>query len=487
MLCAGAAPFQIQIEMHKPLAAFAAVRGNNMNEELKKEKGLSPWITYRYGMGEFGFTFFVSLVAYYLLFFMTDIAHIPMKTAGVLYALLQWVEAFTAIGAGILIDNMRLRGGRYRPWLLSGSILCMIGTVIFFTKFPIGTVPTTVVFTVFYCVAYAGFNCMWIAYRALIGIIGKTSKQTVSLTIAGTQLATVSSLLYSYLGVKLLTMFERPETGYTVSALVYGGIMVLSMLVVYIVAKPYDHDQTVHAEAQKEEKVSLRDMLRALPPLIPYGLSYILSIGASTLIMSCLVYYFNYTLGRPDLMSVMITVMTITRLAATFIVPWLSGKLDKKVIYIGSVSVATCFILAAYFLRANLVVFFALMGLYFASLVPAGAMFMPCVTDATDYNEFGRGIKARSFLYSVSSTFSYIAQFVGATAASTGLVLIGYDPLAAAQSPHTLSGIAAVTFLGTAALTALSIVPMLFYRLDAKTMADIYAKKAAALEEAEQS
>lgn len=427
----------------------------------------------------------MSLVSYYLLFFMTDIARIPLETAGTLYALLQWVEAFTAIGAGMLIDNLHLRGGRYRPWLLSGSIVCLVGSVLFFTKFPISTLSTTVLFTVFYCVAYAGFNCMWIAYRALIGIIGKTSRQTVSLTISGTQLATVSSLLYSYLGVKMLSAFERPETGYTVSALVYGIIMVLSMLVVFRLAKPYDQDQTRPEIRQQKaaEKVTLRDMLRALPPLIPYGLSYVLSIGASTLIMSCLVYYFNYTLGRPELMSVMITVMTVMRLAATFIVPWLAGKLDKKHIYLLSVSAATFFIVLAYLLRANIPVFFLLMGLYFFSLVPAGAMFMPCVTDATDYNEFERGIKARSFLYSVSSTFSYIAQFIGASAASAGLILIGYNADRITQSPAAQQGIAVVTFLGTALLTALSLIPMLFYKLDAKTMSGVYLKKNLAAEQ----
>ena len=448
----------------------------------REKSGLRPLATYSYGMGEFGFTFFMSLVSYYLLFYMTDIARIPIRLAGTLYALLQWVEAFTAIGAGILIDNLHLRGGRYRPWLLGGSIVCMIGTVVFFTKFPIDTTATTALFTVFYCISYAGFNCMWIAYRALIGLIGKTSKETVSLTISGTQLATVSSLIYSYAGVKILGAFSRPETGYTVSALVYGAIMVLSMLVVYFLAKPYDKDQTVgRTQEAAKEKVPLRDMLRALPPLVPYGLSYILSIGASTLIMSCLVYYFNYTVGNPALMSVMITVMTIMRLAATFLVPWLSGKLGKKLIYIISVSAATVLILLAYFLRENLVLFFVLMGLYFFALVPAGAMFMPCVTDATDYNEYGRGIKARSFLYSVASTFSYIAQFVGATAASAGLIWIGYSAELAVQPPAATEGIAAVTFLGTAALTAMSVLPMLFYKLDAVTMEDIYQKKADAL------
>ena len=100
-----------------------------MQPEAGKPRTLHFGTVYKYGMGEFGFTFFNSLVAYYLLYYMTDIALIPMAVAGVLYSALQWVEALTSIGAGVLIDNTRLKGGRYRPWLLIGSIVC--GTALF--------------------------------------------------------------------------------------------------------------------------------------------------------------------------------------------------------------------------------------------------------------------------------------------------------------------------------------------------------------------
>ncbi len=452
----------------------------------KKKTGLSWGAIYTYGIGEFGSTFFISLVSYYLLFYMTDIARIPLAVAGILYSLLQWVEAFTAIGAGMLIDNKHFRSGRYRPWLLGGSILCMIGTVVFFTKFPVNSTATTVLFAVFYFVSYAGYNCMWIAYRALIGIIGRTSQETVSLTVSGTQLASVSSLIFSYLGVNLLNAFPNPETGYTVSALLYGGIMVLSMVAVFFLAKPYDRDQTLAQRTERsKEVITFRDMIRALPPLVPYGLSYILSIGASTLLFSCTQYYFKYTVGDETLQSTLITVMTVTRFAGTFIVPWLSGKMDKKNINIMSRVASAVLIALAYFCRGNLTVFFILIGLYSFVIVPGSAMFLPCVSDATDYNEYERGIKARSFLYSVSTTFSYIAQFVGATAASAGLIWVGYDAAIAAVSATTQEGIAIVTFLGTAALTALSVVPMLFYKLDGKTMESVYQKKEAARQEAE--
>ena len=104
-------------------------------------------------------------------------------------------------------------------------------------------------------------------------------------------------------------------------------------------------------------------------------------------------------------------------------------------------------------------------------------MLMPCISDSVDYNLYRKGIQARGFLYAVASTLSYVAQFVGAMAASAGMVLIRYESALPVQSAETLSGIPKITFLGTAALSALSILPMLFHRLNRDVMDSIYREK----------
>ena len=169
--------------------------------------------------------------------------------------------------------------------------------------------------------------------------------------------------------------------------------------------------------------------------------------------------------------------MTVARLAATFVVTPLSRRFEKRTIFISSMLLSAVCITLAYVFRENRVLFYIAMGLYFFSLVPAGAMLMPCISDSVDYNLYRKGIQARGFLYAVASTLSYVAQFVGAMAASAGMVLIRYESALPVQSAETLSGIPKITFLGTAVLSALSILPMLFHRLNRDVMDSIYREK----------
>ena len=218
-------------------------------------------------------------------------------------------------------------------------------------------------------------------------------------------------------------------------------------------------------------------MLRALPPILPCAFGFIFSIGASTLLFSMLAYYFNWVIGDSAGMSTLITVMTVARLAATFGVTPLSRRFEKRTIFINSMLLSAVCIILAYVFRENRVLFYIAMGLYFFCLVPAGAMLMPCISDSVDYNLYRKGIQARGFLYAVASTLSYVAQFVGAMAASAGMVLIRYESALPVQSAETLSGIPKITFLGTAVLSALSILPMLFHRLNRDVMDSIYREK----------
>ena len=430
---------------------------------------------YRYGLGEFGWTFLLSMVSYYLLYYLTDVLMLPVGLAGLLYAAVQWVEAGTSLAAGIVIDHVKIGKKQYTPWLLMGSVICALGLAVYFTDFHLGTVGNAVVFVLFYTISYTGFNFMWIAYRAMAGLMSGSASETVSLTISGTQMGAIGALLYSVLFERIRISAPSEERGFTAAAVVFGLILIASMAVVYCTVRKYDAAMETHKK--ETVKMSVWEMAQAVKPVAAYAVSYILSIGASTLILSMLVYYFTHSAGRPELMTSLMAVMTVVRFIATFPVSRLTRWFDKKYIFIVSVAAGAFFCVCAYVFRGSLPLFFLFMNLYFFALVPAGAMFMPCIADAADYNEYEKGIHARGFLYSVASTFSYIAQFVGAMASSIGLMVIGYQSELAVQSDRTVEGIAVLTLLVTAVLTALSAVPMFWYPLNRKVMGRVYEKK----------
>lgn len=144
-----------------------------------QKKTISKLFSYGYGLGEFGFTFFNFLVAYYLMYYLTDVLCLPMLTAAAIYSAVQWVEVATMLASGIVIDKAQLKGGKYRPWIIMGSVVCAVSTIIFFTDFHLSKTFSAIIFTIAYFCCYCGYNTMWVAYRTLLNPLCKSAKDSV--------------------------------------------------------------------------------------------------------------------------------------------------------------------------------------------------------------------------------------------------------------------------------------------------------------------
>ena len=70
---------------------------------------------YGYGLGEFGFTFFLVFIAYHLLFFITDVLKWPAVAAATVYTVIQWFESSTNILMGIFVEKVNVKGSVLTP------------------------------------------------------------------------------------------------------------------------------------------------------------------------------------------------------------------------------------------------------------------------------------------------------------------------------------------------------------------------------------
>ncbi|MEL7649507.1 MAG: MFS transporter [Sedimentibacter sp.] len=432
---------------------------------------------YSYGLGEFGFNFFNLLVAYYLLIFLTNIQKFPVTQAAAIYSTVQWFEAIAALCCGILVDRVNFKTGKYWPWLIIGSSICSVSTVLFFSKFDVGKDLSVVLFLVFYLLAYFGYDFMWVAYRSLLGVIGKDSVETVSLSVGASQLGTIAGIIFSYLGVKLLGDFSDSATGYTASAAVYGFIMLISMLIVARVAKPYDKVENFSVN-KNNSKLSFKEILKTINgPIIPFIVSQIFRYASSTLLFTLIVYHFKYFIGNETIMSSYILIYTVFQFIGFFAVKFFVKRFDKLAIYNVSTLIASALTVLIFLFSERILVFMLLLSVYSFVYSFGAALYMPFITDIADYNEIDRNISGRAFSYSIGSSCMHFASVLGASIASFGLSAIGYNQSLPVQPQDVAYGISALTFLGSAALTAISVIPMYFYKLNGKIMKDIYKKK----------
>lgn len=436
-----------------------------------QKKTISKLFAYGYGLGEFGFTFFNFLVAYYLMYYLTDVLCLPMLTAATIYAAVQWVEVATMLASGIVIDKAQLKGGKYRPWIMLGSIVCAVGTFIFFKDFHLNTTLSAIVFTVAYFFCYCGYNTMWVAYRSLLGPLCKSAKDSVVITTSASQMSSVAGLIFSAIGAKLLYAFANIRTGYTVSALAYGCVMILCMMIVAHLVKPYDQPEPVKEETQ----VTIKELLRSIDRnTIVFFLAVTFREAVQTIFPTLLVYYFTYTMEHPEWMSVYITTITITTLVGYSFADKLAVRFGKRTMFLVS-SLISCAALAAINLTTTLTGFLALIVLYMFCAIFSGSMIPAFMNDISVFNEATNGLRGHAFHAAIGGGAIRLSQVVGGALASFGLLSIGYSG-SGAMSVSIASKVRGLMTWGSVVMILISTCIFWFYRLDDQTLEAAYEK-----------
>lgn len=451
------------------------------SEQSASERRIRPATVFAYSLGDFCFTFFIMFIGYYLMYYLTDVIKFPTAAAAAVYTLVQFFETAGILVGGIVIDRVKLKGGRFRPWLLIGGAWCGIMLVFLFTKYNLPERIYLILFPLLYLLTYWGYNFMWVAFRSLPGKISRTQQDVMALAVGSQHGAVAASLIFSLIGVRLLYGFETVATGYTVSSAVYGAIILACMCVVFCVAKPYDHDSTRQRDGQLIKKVPFRENIKCFSgPMLPYFLSSVFRSSVSVAIPALMVYYFNYVLKAENGMALYLSTTSVVQIAAAMVLKPLSEKFSKITIYRMTAALSCCSTLLAFFFGDTVTAFVFFMALNNFWLVIGGGMNYAFITDIADYNEYVRGLQTRGFTVSISGTANTVASLIGGCIASFSLAFIGYDASAAEVSVSLAWNIRLIVTVGASVMTAISLIPFLFYRLNDKKMSEVYKIKHAA-------
>src|SRR5215218_3347910 len=75
-----------------------------------------------YGAGDFAFNLAFSLSTAFLLYYYTDVAGISAAAVGTMFLVVRLWDAFADVFAGRVVDRTQTRWGKFRPFLLFGSL-----------------------------------------------------------------------------------------------------------------------------------------------------------------------------------------------------------------------------------------------------------------------------------------------------------------------------------------------------------------------------
>jgi glucuronide carrier protein len=375
-----------------------------------------------YGAGDAANNLAFSMSSMFLLLYYTDVVGISAAAAGTLLLVVRIWDAFADLVAGRLVDTTSTRWGRFRPFLLFGSVpLLALGVAIFTVPdfSPGGQLAYAYVSYALFGLAYSLVN---IPYGSLATAMTQRPEERAKLSSA--------RIVGSNLTILVLAVIVSPQIGGSDDLQRSLTITTVAFLVVGIALYLFTFFTSEERVARERVDVSLRQAARTIGqnrPLVLLCLSGFVFLTGWYSLQTVAIYYARNVLGNANLYIVMTIVQTAGVFAAAALVPRLVATIGKKRAYLalgvvaiaGGIGVA----LAPASIPAIAIVLFGVLGI---GLGGVNTLMFALAADTVEYGEWKTGFRIEGQIYAAFSFTRKAGQGVGAAVAAFVIGLGGY-------------------------------------------------------------
>lgn len=411
-------------------------------------------------------------------------------------------DAVTDPIVGFLIDHTDGKFGKYRPYMVIGSIIMNVSMIaIFFCPQNMSTIAKLIYIIGFYAFYIIGYTCQTCVTKggqtALTNDPGQRPLFTVFDSIA-------SSVVNAGLSLLLTTILApRYENG-LLNPLVWRKIVFIAVAIQIIftllaITGIWEKDRTEFFGFGKKNtnKFSLKEFGRLL--IANKGLRFLM-ISANTekigwmIYNSTVVYFYANILVNSSMQGTLATAAILPTILANLAGPMIARKKGMKKIYVIANVCSLCSIIGIILLRPDSsygIPLLILIMLERAFSTVSVYLSNPMIADCTDYELYRSG---RYIPGMVGSLFSFADKFVSSLSTfilGIALAIAGYgNKVITPDVPAepTLHLTLMLCMFGIPALChVVSLVSMKFYPLDGTMMLKIQTENAAKKQELQQS
>lgn len=436
-----------------------------------------------YMFGDFGNDFTFILSSSFMLKFYTDVMGIHAAVVGVLMMAARFVDAFTDVAMGQIVDRSKpTKDGKFKPWLRR---MCGPVAISSFLVFQSGFANMPYLFKVVWMIVtyilwgsifYTSIN---IPYGSMASAISADAKDRASLstwrsigsTLAGLVIG-VGTPLFAYETVNGNTILSGNRM--TIIAGVFSVMAVICYMLCFKLA-------TERVEVpQNNTKFNFGDLMKSLVTnrsLIGIIAAAILLLLVMLTMQGMNAYLFPNFYGNVAAQSVAALAGSLVMLVVCApLATKLSAKYGKKELAIGSCLFGAVVYLICWVLKPEnpytYVVFYVVanIGVGFFNMV-----IWAMITDVIDDAEVKNGVREDGTIYSVDSFARKIGQALSSGMIGALLSVIGYSA-ATAFNPEVVNGIfnmtciiPAIGFVGIA-LVLMFLYPLSKNRVEANVL-----------------
>ena len=431
---------------------------------------------YSYGIGAFGKDLVYAFVATYLMMFFTDEVGLSSVFVGGLFFVSRFWDAINDPIMGNIVDNTNTRWGKFRPWILIGTLINAIVLVFLFVN-PTSFLSGKMVYV--YCsVAYIlwgmTYTIMDIPYWSMIPSFTSDPAERDKMSVIPRIFATIGGSTVNTFGLMIIAILGvgSNSVGYFRLGLIISIVFVISTLITVFNVKEKN-------TLKNQEKIKLKEVFEILfknDQLLIIIVSVIIYQIALFLVGGFALYFFKYAIQNENLYTVFTGISTIAQVCALMLFPKLVSKLSRKIVYGLACLLPIGGFLGMFFISSISTnsVLLCMSGIIYNlgfALSSASTTVMLC--DAVDYGEYKIGKRSESIIFSMQTFIVKFATAFSGLIVGIGLNIINYVPNAI-QSTQTIMGMKFIMFVVPSFLMLICLgVYMKFYKLNGDFMNNI--------------
>ena len=428
-----------------------------------------------YAAGEVANNLTFQMVAVFLLIYYTDVAGISAATAGTLLLVVRIWGGITDLLAGRRVDETATRWGRFRPYLLFGSVPLLVMLVATFSiPGRLGDNATLVWAFVSYALFSLAYSFVNIPYGSLAAAMTHEPDERAKLSSARAVSAGATILLIAVVVAPQIEGSDDLQRSLTVTTAVFAAVGLGLYLWCFATSR-----EAVRRSAEKVGMGETVAMIRHNRPLVLLCAATLLFLTGLFSVSAVAVYYARDVLGDADYYIWMTAVQTLAMIAAAALIPTAVATIGKKRAYVlaGVVgaSAAVGFALAPASVPALGIACYGVLGIGFGAI---NALIFALQADTVEYGEWRSGVRAEGASYALLSLTRKTGQGIGGAAAAYTIGIGGYISGAASQSDTAIATIRVAAGIVPAVAVAAAAAVMLAYPLTEKAFGAVVAQLA---------
>lgn len=424
---------------------------------------------FSYGLGDFASQMLYTPTGAILIYYYTEFVGVNIATVATIMLLSRFLDGFSDLFVGWLIENTKSPYGKARAWLVRMLIPFFIAMVALFSVPPglsdfFKYVYIFVSYNFAITVVYTAIN---LPYGAMSTTMTQDTYQRSIIVIYRMLLATAGNTVTMMVTLPMVEFFGNDQMAWSLTFAILGGVACFCFFLTFC----FCHERCASPVA--EQTAGLKETLRVIGALfhnkywIMVTLAMLTTFSADVVFGTANTYYCRYFLENANHIGTFAVIMNVCKVFSMIVIlPILLRTIGKRNALVIACTIIFCAAFARFIDPYSATIAFVASGFWGFGQGFTYACLFAMLPDTVEYGEYIDHERHEGLVYAGASFGMKVAAGLGAVIASFVMQLGGYVNNAEMQTPEAMQSILMATTVVPAVLFALGILSVVAYKLD---------------------